>query len=80
MFCINKKNDMFQMRPSFLNKTKTKKRSETVKNQFGLPGKGCPIGTVPIRKTTKDDLINVKAVTDATELRVSYSKLKLLVS
>ena len=73
---------MFQMRPSFLNITKTKKQSvsETVKNQFGLPGKGCPIGTVPIRRTTKDDLINVKAVTDATELRVSYSKLKLLVS
>ena len=27
---------------------------------IGLEGGGCPIGTVPIRRTTKDDLIRAK--------------------
>ena len=28
--------------------------------KIGLEGGGCPMGTVPIRRTTKDDLIRAK--------------------
>ncbi|CAK7355288.1 unnamed protein product [Dovyalis caffra] len=54
----------FKARPSFTPKESntTYKDHSTIFNprNIWLNKKGCPIGTVPIRKTTKDDLIRAK--------------------
>ncbi|KAF8379083.1 hypothetical protein HHK36_028511 [Tetracentron sinense] len=55
------KNHKIQMRPSFPLKGVTNEAS-SIANQIkvGLNSKGCPTGTVPIRRTRKEDLIRFK--------------------
>ncbi|KAF8379085.1 hypothetical protein HHK36_028514 [Tetracentron sinense] len=55
------KNHKIQMRPSFPLKGVTNEAS-SMANQIrvGLKSKGCPSGTVPIRRTRKEDLIRSK--------------------
>ncbi|POO01261.1 hypothetical protein TorRG33x02_030150 [Trema orientale] len=58
----------FRMRPSSRpKKMKNKQQSSKVGQpllKIGLQGEGCPIGTVPIRRSTKKDLIRAKLFTD----------------
>ncbi|CAL5360850.1 unnamed protein product [Camellia sinensis] len=52
----------FQMKPTSLpNRSRDQVSSKDSKPlRIGLKGGGCPIGTVPIRRTTKEDLIRKK--------------------
>ncbi|KAJ1427773.1 Neprosin activation peptide, partial [Sesbania bispinosa] len=63
------KNHKLQSKPSFLPKrTRTNEHNAlpigTV--EFELEKDSCPIGSVPIRRTTKDDLIRMKSVPNQT--------------
>ncbi|XP_049388583.1 uncharacterized protein LOC125852939 [Solanum stenotomum] len=51
-----------QMKPSFYMKesVSTISTSNYKSSRIGLPDRGCPVGTVPIRRTTKEDLIRHK--------------------
>ncbi|XP_015159512.1 uncharacterized protein [Solanum tuberosum] len=51
-----------QMKPSFSMKesVSTISRSNYRSSRIGLPDRGCPVGTIPIRRTTKEDLIRHK--------------------
>ncbi|KAF8379084.1 hypothetical protein HHK36_028512 [Tetracentron sinense] len=55
------KNHKIQMRPSFPLKGVTNEDS-SISNQIrvGVKSKGCPAGSVPIRRTQKEDLIRSK--------------------
>ncbi|KAH7839876.1 hypothetical protein Vadar_009877 [Vaccinium darrowii] len=59
----------FQMKPTLLPK---RKRDQVSKDkepfQMGLSGGGCPIGTVPIRRVTKEDLIRERNVSKVISL------------
>ncbi|KAG5588748.1 hypothetical protein H5410_049182 [Solanum commersonii] len=48
-----------QMKPSFSMKesVSTISTSNYKSSRIGLPDRGCPVGTVPIRRTTKEDRI-----------------------
>lgn len=50
------------MKPSFSMKesVSTISRSNYRSSRIGLPDRGCPVGTIPIRRTTKEDLIRHK--------------------
>ncbi|XP_028098186.1 uncharacterized protein LOC114297907 [Camellia sinensis] len=52
----------FQMKPTSLPKRSRDQVSSNVSKplHIGLKGGGCPVGTVPIRRTTKEDLIREK--------------------
>ncbi|GMP34964.1 hypothetical protein CsSME_00007614 [Camellia sinensis var. sinensis] len=52
----------FQMKPTSLPKRSRDQVSSNVSKplNIGLKGGGCPVGTVPIRRTTKEDLIREK--------------------
>ncbi|XP_038687461.1 uncharacterized protein LOC119986838 [Tripterygium wilfordii] len=51
-----------EMRPSSYPEGRTCKNSSTTNRSKSLwaDGEGCPVGTVPIKKTTEEDLINAK--------------------
>ena len=50
-----------QRNPSFLRgQTKNGDLSQTRSSMIGLPSGACPLGTVPIRRATKEDLIESK--------------------
>ncbi|KAK2376923.1 hypothetical protein QL285_077665 [Trifolium repens] len=56
------KNHKLQKKPSFQNRIgKTSVKKSSTKAIFGLEKDQCPTGTVPIRRTTKDDLIQGKS-------------------
>ncbi|XP_077225788.1 protein neprosin-like [Tasmannia lanceolata] len=66
------KNHKIQMRPTSLPKGWTDKDSTiSTTIQFGLK-EGCPMGTVPIRRTRKEDLI--RAHSDSTPLKYHHSR------
>ena len=52
-------------RPTMINKNKKHEKKEEIK------GLGCPTGTVPIRRTTKKDLIQSKLFTKAYSSRIT---------
>ncbi|KAF8379089.1 hypothetical protein HHK36_028518 [Tetracentron sinense] len=55
------KNHKIQMRPSFPLKGMTNEASSTANQiRVGIKSKGCPTGSVPIRRTRKEDLIRSK--------------------
>ena len=54
-----------QRNPSFLRgQTKNGDLSQTRSSMIGLPRGACPLGTVPIRRTTKEDLIAIRSLSD----------------
>ena len=52
-----------QMRPTSIPR-RVSPKLKAPKVNIGLDGGGCPVGTVPIRRTTKDDLIRVKVYSE----------------
>ncbi|CAJ2674282.1 unnamed protein product [Trifolium pratense] len=55
------KNHKLQRRPNFyIKKDKTSVKNSTTNPTFGFDEVECPTGTVPIRRTTKDDLIRAE--------------------
>ncbi|PON75267.1 hypothetical protein TorRG33x02_245570 [Trema orientale] len=66
----------FQTRPSWHPKKMKNAREpsnmvQKVSLEVGLKSGGCPIGTVPIRRTTKEDLIRAKLFTQTYASRIS---------
>ncbi|XP_020206465.1 uncharacterized protein LOC109791566 [Cajanus cajan] len=53
------KNHKLQRKPNF---GKTSVKTSPARSIFGLDKDKCPLGTVPIRRTTKDDLIREKSL------------------
>ncbi|XAR55053.1 hypothetical protein NMG60_11030430 [Bertholletia excelsa] len=67
----------FQMEPtSLLSKRKGDIASSKVRRsaKIGLKGGGCPWGTVPIRRTTKEDLIRQMLI--STDDNIAYAKVE----
>ncbi|GAV83246.1 DUF239 domain-containing protein/DUF4409 domain-containing protein [Cephalotus follicularis] len=54
----------FQMRPSSIPKKMIIEESSIKSVKIGLK-RGCPIGTVPVKRTTKEDLLRVKLYRDS---------------
>lgn len=46
-------------------------------SRIGLPDGGCPIGTVPIRRTTKEDLIRHKLLPPSEDVIVNDSFIRV---
>ncbi|XP_077226160.1 protein neprosin-like isoform X2 [Tasmannia lanceolata] len=68
------KNHKIQIRPTSLPKGWTDKDSTiSTTIQFGLK-EGCPMGTVPIRRTRKEDLIRAISLSDSTPLKYHHSR------
>ncbi|KAG2248025.1 hypothetical protein Bca52824_087653 [Brassica carinata] len=62
--------------PSMKNHTYHYKKGETNDTGFGYlweNGVGCPIGTVPIRRITKDDILGLNSLEDIYTPRSSYN-------
>ncbi|KAG9440831.1 hypothetical protein H6P81_020996 [Aristolochia fimbriata] len=57
------KNDTIQMKPgSHPQRKGTDKISSSSVHNIGLPGDGCPLGTVPIRRVTMEDLMRAPSL------------------
>ncbi|KAG9440830.1 hypothetical protein H6P81_020995 [Aristolochia fimbriata] len=56
------KNHTVQMKPSSHPRRKDDKISSSSVLDIGLPGEGCPVGTVPIRRATMDDLMSAPSL------------------
>ncbi|XP_057439974.1 uncharacterized protein LOC130731761 [Lotus japonicus] len=66
-------NHKLQRKPSFKSITgKNIVNSSISKPVFGLGKNQCPTGTIPIRRTTKDDLIRGKSVVNYLDVRPSF--------
>ncbi|XP_027348143.1 uncharacterized protein LOC113859618 [Abrus precatorius] len=69
------KDHKLQRKPTFLNRRETtnKHALPTTTIEFELENDSCPTGSVPIRRTTKDDLIRMKSLSNLTRLSLINS-------